>query len=77
MSGSTSARRWLGFDEPRLLFQAFQGHDIGPDPREVAGLQGMVRRMLTDYFIPSCAAAQFNDSGVWTSAPESALRPPR
>ena len=66
MSGSTSARRYLGFDEPRELIRAFCNHDIGPDPRETGCTDGVVYRSLTDYFVPAAAEATFARDGVWT-----------
>ncbi|MEI6131447.1 MAG: hypothetical protein WCQ41_01310 [Bacillota bacterium] len=65
MSGSTSARLWLGFDEPRELIKAFQGIDIGPDARIFEDKQGVVYRSLTDYFVAEKDCEQFERNGKW------------
>lgn len=77
MSGSSSARRWLGFDEPRQVILAFRHHDIGPDPREDAAdptLEGRVYRSLTDTFVSDRAIRELATAGIWT-APQTSPHP--
>jgi carbamoyl-phosphate synthase large subunit len=66
MSGSTSARRWMGYDELRILIQSFKGIDIGQDERDILHEDGFVYRSLTDYFIPYNAIHDFEGKGFWT-----------
>ncbi len=67
MSGSTSARRLLGYDEVRLLVRAFAGRDLGPAPDEQPPRgEGYVVRSLTDYFVPLAKAAVLRETGRWS-----------
>jgi hypothetical protein len=65
MSGSTSARRWLGFDELRETILAFAGRDIGPDPRGTAPPAALVLRAPSDFLVPRDAIAAFERDGRW------------
>ena len=70
MSGSTSARGWLGFDEIRELIKAFYGRDIGADDRYHETIEGIVFRSLTDQFTRKDDIKELNERGVWIkSAP--------
>ena len=65
MSGSTSARGWLGYDEMRTLIRDFYHIDIGSDARYPQNTPGTVYRYLTDYFVADKDAEVFNQTGVW------------
>lgn len=65
MSGSTSARRWLGYDEIRELILAFYQYDIGADSRSLRDTKGTVYRSLTDYFVSERDRKDFDDKKVW------------
>lgn len=65
MSGSTSARRWLGYDEIRELILAFYQYDIGMDSRSLRDTKGTVYRSLTDYFVSEQDRKEFDDKKVW------------
>ena len=51
MTGSTSARGYLGYDEIRILIKEFYGIDIGKDSRYKRDNAGVVYRSLTDYYV--------------------------
>jgi carbamoylphosphate synthase large subunit len=65
MSGSTSARRLMGFDEIRLLYKAFTGQDPGLAASADNGDATSVTRTLTDCFAPAKYVATLRRDGVW------------
>jgi carbamoyl-phosphate synthase large subunit len=67
MSGSTSARRWLGYDEVRELVSGFFGVDIGPDRREegVEPGEGVVCRSLSDDFVARRELDRLARDRIW------------
>jgi carbamoyl-phosphate synthase large subunit len=67
MSGSSSARRWLGFDEIRQLVQAFAGIDIGPGEEAPFDRVDSVQRSLTDYLVPADGLSALVQHGVWSN----------
>jgi nucleoside-diphosphate-sugar epimerase len=66
MSGSTSARAWLGFDEIRLLILSYYNFDIGKDYRYPTESNGFVYRSLTDYYISNKDCQTFNHDKTWS-----------
>ena len=65
MSGSTSARRLMGFDEIRLLYKAFTGQDPGLPASASDGDASSVTRTLTDCLAPAKDVAALRRDGVW------------
>lgn len=65
MTGSTSARGWLGYDEMRQLILEFRNFDIGPDNRYRQETKGTVYRSLTDYFVAEADRRMFDTQGIW------------
>ncbi|MBN2338751.1 MAG: hypothetical protein JXP48_09445 [Acidobacteria bacterium] len=70
MSGSTSARRWLGYDEVRELLSTWFGVDIGPDGREGGARgaesgEGTVCRSLSDDFVARRDVERLARERVW------------
>lgn len=65
MTGSTSARGWLGYDEIRQLILEFYKLDIGPDDRYSKDAKGTVYRALTDYFVLENNQQVLNKQGIW------------
>ena len=66
MSGSTSARSLMGYDEIRMLINRFFELDIGQDPK-TRGIGGMVMRSLTDDYVSFSAVSELEKNGVWES----------
>lgn len=69
MSGGTSARGWLGYDEIRELIKGFYGLDIGRDDRYPDKSSGIVFRSLTDYFTKDEDIRKLENDGVWIKPP--------
>ena len=65
MSGSTSARRWLGYDEVRELILAFYQVDIGANESDLTNTQGTVYRSLTDDFVSQQDYETLVQKGMW------------
>ncbi len=65
MSGSTSARAWLGFDEVRNLILSYYKYDIGADSRYPTQSNGLVYRSLTDYYISNNDCIVFDQNQLW------------
>ncbi len=65
MTGSTSARNHLGFDEFGLLCHLFFPHLNVPVERNHRGIPGYVERSLTDSFVSLTQIDEFNRNGVW------------
>jgi hypothetical protein len=65
MTGSTSARRLMGFDEIRLLYAAFTGQDPGPATSTDDGGASSVVRTLTDCCARDEQVAALKREGVW------------
>lgn len=65
MSGSTSARAWLGFDEVRSLILSYYKYDIGEDRRYPTHSNGLVYRSLTDYYVSKSDCERFNQNQFW------------
>ena len=69
IAGGSSARRLLGFDEIRLMIQAFCEMDIGADPADESRSQdGYVVRALTDNFMSRDAIERLTVEGQWERA---------
>jgi len=65
MSGSTSARAWLGYDEIRNLIKSYYKTDIGVDRRYPTNTNGLVYRSLTDYYISHDDCKTFDQNNFW------------
>lgn len=65
MSGSTSARAWMGYDEIRKLILSYYHYDIGNDLRYPTKPNGKVYRSLTDYYVSNNDCETFNQKLVW------------
>lgn len=65
MTGSTSARLWLGYDEIRELLKSFRTIDLGSDPRVWSDQEGIVYRSLTDYYVQKSDQTIFMEQGQW------------
>ena len=70
MSGSTSARSLMGYDEIRMFINRFFGLDIGQDSR-ARGVDGMVMRSLTDAYVSFPSVSELGKKGVWEPNPVS------
>lgn len=68
ISGGTSARRWFGFDEVRMLIEAFTGKDIGEVPGFHPEPQGRVMRSLRDDFLPQRAMDELTRTRRWEAS---------
>ncbi len=64
MSGASSTRAWMGYDEIRDVIKAYTGHDIGADERYPIHKKGVVYRTLSDYFVADEDIQQFYSHGV-------------
>ena len=64
-SGSTSARRLMGYDEMRMLMRAFVGRDLGPAIDDDSRSPGFVQKTLTDYFVPTQDVEVLKRTGSW------------
>jgi len=64
LSGSTSARRLLGFDELQMLILAFFGIDLN-NGKTIEVEPGVVCRSLTDYFVAFADREEVMKKGVW------------
>jgi carbamoyl-phosphate synthase large subunit len=65
MTGSTSARRLMGFDEISLLFELFPGKRLAPIPAPLGHGAGRVLRSLTDMCLAHADAAALAQEGHW------------
>ena len=65
LSGSASARGWLGYDEMRELIKAFYDFDIGPDPRYMEKKNGIVFRSHKDLYTEKVNIDSLNEDGLW------------
>ena len=68
MTGSTSSRGYLGYDELRVVIREFCQIDIGPDERYGTDGGGTVYRSHTDYFVSDRDKQALNETGVWLRA---------
>jgi carbamoylphosphate synthase large subunit len=68
MTGSTSARRWLGYDEIRMLVREFVGIDLGPAKDESGPFASCVARSLTDYPVFAKHVETLRRNGVWRAS---------
>ncbi len=66
ISGSTSARRYFGYDEARLIVSAFAGVDIGEDPTLRPMRSGFVARALFDEPADGEAIERLSRTGRWS-----------
>lgn len=66
MSGSTSARSLMGFDDLRMMIKAFYKFDIGPDKRIERPTSGIVYRSFTDMFVSESDKEVLATEKVWT-----------
>jgi len=64
VSGSTSARAIMGFDEIGILLNYFTGIEI-PSVNRDLNKQGYVERVLTDYFVPYDGLRSLQEKGFW------------
>ncbi len=70
LSGSASARGWLGYDEMRELIKAFYDLDIGTDARYIKKDRGIIFRSHADFYTKKDDIKELNERGVWIkSAP--------
>jgi len=67
MSGSTSARAWMGFDEVRTYLKSFHEFDLGQDLRYERNVKGWVTRSLTDTFIREEDVKQLSSTKEWAN----------
>jgi carbamoyl-phosphate synthase large subunit len=65
LSGSASARGWLGYDEMRDLIRAFYDLDIGTDPRYMKKKRGIIFRSHADFYTMEDDIKDLNEHGVW------------
>jgi carbamoyl-phosphate synthase large subunit len=66
MTGSTSARRLMGYDEISLLFALFPGKQLRSIPAPLAGRQGRVLRTLTDQYLLTTDVDCLANQAHWT-----------
>jgi len=64
MSGSTSARTLLGYDEVRIFLDRFYHVDIGDSPTP-GNPHGTVYRVLTNSYVSDGDVASLHESGRW------------
>lgn len=65
MTGTTSARRLMGYDEFALLLRYFKGMALESAGPEDSACTGYVFRSLTDYFVSYDAVQKFTEEGFW------------
>jgi hypothetical protein len=65
MSGSTSARLLLGFDELRLIVGDFLDRELPAICEEESNAPGYVTRTLSDMFVPLDKVQALRATGVW------------
>ena len=65
MSGASSARRWIGYDEIRIAIEDWISIDIGSGPDNGESLDGIVQRSLTDYYISKPDMDELSEKGKW------------
>jgi hypothetical protein len=70
LTGSTSARAWLGYDEVGLLVERFLGPNRLPPHPTVP--DGVIMRFPTSYGVSRPAVQQLRETGIW----EARERPP-
>ncbi len=71
MTGSTSARGYLGYDEIRILIKEFYGIDIGKDSRYKRDNAGVVYRSLTDYYVSGKDKNLLDINSLWEKKKEN------
>ncbi len=64
MSGSTSARALLGYDEARMYLDSFYSFDIGDTPKP-SNPDGIVYRVLMNAYVSNADSASLRDTGQW------------
>ncbi|MBN2639957.1 MAG: hypothetical protein JXR65_12815 [Bacteroidales bacterium] len=64
MSGSTSARALVGYDEIAILANMYCGYKISPKKR-YERMDGYISRSPSDYFVVYKNLNQLNTNGVW------------
>ena len=67
MSGSSSARCYLGFNEPQILTEQFVGPDRWPEASRPVIHPGFVQRSPTDGFVDSIEVEALKSQGEWTA----------